>query len=104
MTALTTTRASLMLDLARRHAGMLDIDVAITIVDDRGDLLCCARSDNMPVGNLNLTYWTARSAARNGLGRARRTLSVYTAVGGSPHRRSRPATPSWKTGHPPQTK
>lgn len=42
---LTAARAQLALDLVRRHAATLDTAVAVSVVDDAGNLMCCSRSD-----------------------------------------------------------
>ncbi|WP_245371729.1 heme-binding protein [Rhodococcus opacus] len=47
---LTAARAQLALDLARRHAATLDTAVAVSVVDDAGNLMCCSRSDGAAAG------------------------------------------------------
>ncbi|UOT03785.1 heme-binding protein [Rhodococcus opacus] len=47
---LTAARAQLALDLARRHAATLDTAVAVSVVDDAGNLMCCSRTDGAAAG------------------------------------------------------
>jgi hypothetical protein len=60
---LTAARAQLALDLARRHAATLD--VAVSVDDDAGNLMCCSRTDGAAAELLD-------SATRTALGTARR--------------------------------
>ncbi|AII07877.1 heme-binding protein [Rhodococcus opacus] len=61
---LTASRAQLALDLARRHAATLDAAVAVSVVDDAGNLMCCSRTDGAAAELLESATRTALGAAR----------------------------------------
>lgn len=74
---LTAARAQLALDLARRHAATLDTAVAVSVVDDAGNLMCCSRTDGAAAELLD-------SATRTALGVARRTSGTTDRRGVEP--------------------
>ncbi|MDH6286216.1 heme-binding protein [Rhodococcus opacus] len=74
---LTAARAQLALDLARRHAATLDTAVAVSVVDDAGNLMCCSRTDGAAAELLE-------SATRTALGVARRTSGTTDRRGVEP--------------------
>jgi hypothetical protein len=61
---LTAARAQLALDLARRHAATLDTAVAVSVVDDAGNLMCCSRTDGAAAELLESATRTALAVAR----------------------------------------
>ncbi|OZC77227.1 hypothetical protein CH251_05390 [Rhodococcus sp. 06-462-5] len=42
---LTSQRAHLVLDSARRNSAIQNVDLAAAVVDEQGDLVCCSKTD-----------------------------------------------------------